>query len=488
MTAEVTKPGFGDFRKDASCEIRPQSLIGEYYVDCQPGKSEERLPERRHGPGRADLLDDPDGPRQQHHAAPLPRALPPDHHRARHRPRRPPGRPPGGAPARPPGPARDLARAADPRRPEPGHQELHRRLGHGRRRAREEQARRGALGQGGRPHGRDLGHPPRRAARAASSASRSSSTSCSPRWRASASWPTSRRRCWRTSQRAAPDLDTFFTRLGPFAEASRPAVRSLGEAGEVGTRAFTQGQAGDRRAAQPGGGRAGASPSRCASSSRRSTTASARSRPTRARRRPRRRRPTRRPSRVRAASPAWRRSGTTSSGRRSASTCWTTTAHMLRASLTAAARLHRVAQRAAEDARPTRPFQEVQLVPRPDQPGIYSRRPARRRRRGAPPTCARRAASPPSGSASSAARASPRPARCPASATSRSRRSCCRRDLQHLLDSLGPRQRRKLRDDLKTKPEELRRSSRRSLLRARRAPPPIDDQTTGQLLDFLLAP
>src|SRR5262245_10229406 len=43
VTAEVTKRGFGDFRTDANCEIRPQSLIGEYYVDCQPGKSPERL-------------------------------------------------------------------------------------------------------------------------------------------------------------------------------------------------------------------------------------------------------------------------------------------------------------------------------------------------------------------------------------------------------------------------------------------------------------
>ncbi len=43
VTVEITKPGFGDFRKDASCEVRPQSLIGEYYVDCQPGESDERL-------------------------------------------------------------------------------------------------------------------------------------------------------------------------------------------------------------------------------------------------------------------------------------------------------------------------------------------------------------------------------------------------------------------------------------------------------------
>jgi phospholipid/cholesterol/gamma-HCH transport system substrate-binding protein len=41
---------------------------------------------------------------------------------------------------------------------------------------------------------------------------------------------------------AAPDLNTFFTRLGPFAEASRPAIRSLGEMGEVGTKAFTNGK------------------------------------------------------------------------------------------------------------------------------------------------------------------------------------------------------------------------------------------------------
>ncbi len=43
-------------------------------------------------------------------------------------------------------------------------------------------------------------------------------------------------------RRAAPDLTTFFNRLGPFAEASRPAVRSLGRASKVGTRAFNRGK------------------------------------------------------------------------------------------------------------------------------------------------------------------------------------------------------------------------------------------------------
>jgi ABC-type transporter Mla subunit MlaD len=40
----VTEPGFADLREDARCEIRPQSFIGEYFVDCQPGSSDRRLP------------------------------------------------------------------------------------------------------------------------------------------------------------------------------------------------------------------------------------------------------------------------------------------------------------------------------------------------------------------------------------------------------------------------------------------------------------
>jgi virulence factor Mce-like protein len=39
----VSEPGFADLRRDAACEVRPQSLIGEYFVDCQPGDSDERL-------------------------------------------------------------------------------------------------------------------------------------------------------------------------------------------------------------------------------------------------------------------------------------------------------------------------------------------------------------------------------------------------------------------------------------------------------------
>jgi ABC-type transporter Mla subunit MlaD len=44
VEAKVSEPGFADLREDASCEIKPQSLIGEYYVDCQPGESDKKLP------------------------------------------------------------------------------------------------------------------------------------------------------------------------------------------------------------------------------------------------------------------------------------------------------------------------------------------------------------------------------------------------------------------------------------------------------------
>ena len=40
---KITEDGFGDLRKDAFCETKPQSLIGEYFVDCRPGMA-ERLP------------------------------------------------------------------------------------------------------------------------------------------------------------------------------------------------------------------------------------------------------------------------------------------------------------------------------------------------------------------------------------------------------------------------------------------------------------
>lgn len=36
VVMKITDPGFQDFRSDASCLIRPQSLIGEKFIDCRP--------------------------------------------------------------------------------------------------------------------------------------------------------------------------------------------------------------------------------------------------------------------------------------------------------------------------------------------------------------------------------------------------------------------------------------------------------------------
>lgn len=59
---EINDPGFQDFREDASCEIRPQSLIGEKYVNCtptiprapgqQPAPSLKQIPEGDPGAGQ----------------------------------------------------------------------------------------------------------------------------------------------------------------------------------------------------------------------------------------------------------------------------------------------------------------------------------------------------------------------------------------------------------------------------------------------------
>jgi ABC-type transporter Mla subunit MlaD len=41
----VEEPGLRALRADARCEIKPQSLIGEYFVDCDPGRSDQPLKE-----------------------------------------------------------------------------------------------------------------------------------------------------------------------------------------------------------------------------------------------------------------------------------------------------------------------------------------------------------------------------------------------------------------------------------------------------------
>jgi virulence factor Mce-like protein len=44
VTVSVNRSGFGSFHADAFCQSRPQSLIGEYFIDCNPGTSGKVLP------------------------------------------------------------------------------------------------------------------------------------------------------------------------------------------------------------------------------------------------------------------------------------------------------------------------------------------------------------------------------------------------------------------------------------------------------------
>jgi phospholipid/cholesterol/gamma-HCH transport system substrate-binding protein len=59
----IDKPGFGDFRSDANCIIRPQSLIGEKFVDCTPTQPRPEgqaapppLKQIQSGPGQGQYL------------------------------------------------------------------------------------------------------------------------------------------------------------------------------------------------------------------------------------------------------------------------------------------------------------------------------------------------------------------------------------------------------------------------------------------------
>jgi ABC-type transporter Mla subunit MlaD len=45
VEVEVSEPGFDALRTDSECRVRNQSLIGEYYVDCEVGTAKEEIPE-----------------------------------------------------------------------------------------------------------------------------------------------------------------------------------------------------------------------------------------------------------------------------------------------------------------------------------------------------------------------------------------------------------------------------------------------------------
>jgi ABC-type transporter Mla subunit MlaD len=67
LVLNIEDPGFQDFRQDATCHIRPQSLIGEKFVDCRP-----TLPRAPGTPPPPPLKEVPDGePGEGQHLLPL---------------------------------------------------------------------------------------------------------------------------------------------------------------------------------------------------------------------------------------------------------------------------------------------------------------------------------------------------------------------------------------------------------------------------------
>ena len=240
VTARITQAGLDDFRRDASCQIKPQSLIGEYFVDCQPGNSAEKLRDGGVIPVRQtsstipfDLVNNimrrPYRERLRLIIAELGTALA--------------GRP------------KDLAQAL--RRAHPGLRETSRVLR--------------ILGDQNETIEnfiRDSDTIVRelernkvdvvRFIREAGDAAEISATRREDLRRTFRRLPGFLDELRPTmarlgeladeqvplladAERAAPSLDLFLRRLGPFAEASRPAIRTLGEASVAGTRAFREG-------------------------------------------------------------------------------------------------------------------------------------------------------------------------------------------------------------------------------------------------------
>jgi ABC-type transporter Mla subunit MlaD len=241
VTVEVTKPGFTDFRKDASCEVRPQSLIGEYYVDCQPGKSDQHLPDGGTVP-------------VEQTASTIPTDIVNDIMRRPYRERfrlivTELGTGLAGRPD-------DLQAVL--RRAHPGLRETSRVL---RILGDQNDVIKNFITDSDTVIS-ELEKNKRNVVRWVREAGDAAEISATRRNELRANFqrfpkfldelrPTMARLgeladqqtpLLADLQRAAPDLDTFFTRVGPFSEASRPAVRSLGDAGAAGTRAFHEGR------------------------------------------------------------------------------------------------------------------------------------------------------------------------------------------------------------------------------------------------------
>jgi virulence factor Mce-like protein len=241
VTVQVTKPGFEDFRRDATCEVRPQSLIGEYYVDCQPGKSDERL-----GDGGTVPVEQT--------SSTIPTDIVNNIMRRPYRERlRLIVTELGTGLAGRPDDLQEVLRRAHPGLRETS--KVLRVLGDQNEVIKNFITDSDTVVAELEKNKRDVARWVREAGDAAEiSATRRDELRASferfpdfldelrPTMARLGELADEQTPLLADLERAAPDLDTFFTRIGPFSEASRPAVRSLGDAGAVGTRAFREGR------------------------------------------------------------------------------------------------------------------------------------------------------------------------------------------------------------------------------------------------------
>ena len=234
VEARVSEPGLADLRRDARCEIRPQSLIGEYFVECQPGSSDERLPDGGRVRG-TDQLDDPDRPGQRHCSPALPGPAAVDRGRAGRRPRGPAGGPERRAAPRHPGlretseTLRILGRQTD---------SIQRLITDGETVVGALEDRKTDVTRFVREAGETAEIAASRRSELAESFARLpvSWASSSPTWAAWASSPAPRRRCCGTSGRL-PRARRLPQPAAAVCAGGRPALEALGDASRVGLRA-----------------------------------------------------------------------------------------------------------------------------------------------------------------------------------------------------------------------------------------------------------
>ena len=483
VTVEVSKPGFGDFRKDASCEVRPQSLIGEYYVDCQPGKSDERLPDGGIVP-------------VEQTASTIPTDIVNDIMRRPYRERfRLIVTELGTGLAGRPDDLQEVLRRAHPGLRETS--KVLRILGD------QNHVIKNFISDSDTVIS-ELEKNKRDVVRWVSEAGDAAEISATRRNELRAGFrrfpefldelrPTMARLgeladeqtpLMADLQRAAPDLDTFFTRIGPFSEASRPAVRSLGDAGEIGTKAFTEGKQELAELRTLAAGAPGlAKPLRQFLQTIDDRKRAIENDPRAKASAPPAPDPTAIPG----------EGGFTGMESIWNYFYWQTlsinmlddTAHMLRASLTITPDCANWRNEPPKTPQDQETFKRCNSYLGPNQPGIFSPDPLDDGSNPAAASSAPTTASRHRASASSAARAMPEAGPLPGQPDLSKPQIVLPPGVQDLLDRPDPKERRQLdRDDL----EQLGVPVDQLGLPDQQLPAPTDDQSTGPLLDYLLAP